>query len=154
VFDPPTAGSFDVLEFRLAAEWYAIEQAYVLEVRPLKDLTPLPCTRSFILGIVNMRGQILPVIDVKKFFEMPDVGITDLHAVIVVRAGEIDLGVLADAIGGVCPIASNRLQSSSATTTGIRSTYRKAVTDEPVLLLDVPQMLADPKVTIDEHVTV
>jgi len=59
---------FELLEFRLAQERYAVETRYVREVYPLKDLTPLPCTPPFVLGVVNVRGHILPVLDLKKFF--------------------------------------------------------------------------------------
>ena len=59
----------EVVEFLLAYETYAIETAYVREVYPLKELTVLPCTPPFVLGIINVRGQILSVIDIKKFFD-------------------------------------------------------------------------------------
>src|SRR5260221_8873299 len=86
--------SLDVVEFQLAKERYAVEQSYVREVQPLKDLTPLPCTPNFIRGVINLRGQILPVIDIKKFFDLPESGITDIHMVIVVRAADVELGIL------------------------------------------------------------
>lgn len=57
----------EVLEFRLAQERYAVETRHVREVCPLKDLTPLPCTPPFVLGVVNVRGCILPVLDLKIF---------------------------------------------------------------------------------------
>src|SRR5687768_2140813 len=69
---PLAEASLEVLEFRLAQERYALETRYVREVYPLKDLTRLPCTPPFVLGIVNVRGRITPVIDIKKFFDLPD----------------------------------------------------------------------------------
>ena len=60
----------EIVEFLLADERYAIESAYIGEVYPLKDLTPLPCAPSFVLGIINMRGKILSIIDLRIFFEM------------------------------------------------------------------------------------
>src|SRR5688572_7065199 len=86
-----------VLEFRLAQERYAIETRYVREVYPLKDLTPLPCTPPFVLGIVNVRGRILPVVDLKKFFDLPEQGLSDLHRVILLEGNGLELGLLADA---------------------------------------------------------
>ena len=76
--------SLELLEFRLAQESYALETRHVREVYPLRDLTPLPCTPPFVLGIVNVRGRITPVIDIKKFFDLPDKGLTDLHRIILV----------------------------------------------------------------------
>src|SRR5688500_5335816 len=53
---------YEVLEFLLAYERYAIETRYIREVYPLKDLTPVPCTPALVLGVINVRGQILSVI--------------------------------------------------------------------------------------------
>lgn len=84
--DEPEADTLlDVLEFRLAEERYAVEIRHVSEVHPLKELTPLPGTPAFVLGVVNVRGRILPVVDLKKFFELPDEGLTDLHRIILVE---------------------------------------------------------------------
>src|SRR5438105_2245634 len=66
-----TEASLDVLEFRLGKERYAVESRYVREIIPLKTLTPLPCTPSFVAGIVNVRGRIVAVLDLKKFFGLP-----------------------------------------------------------------------------------
>src|ERR1700726_1698325 len=85
---PAAETMLDVLEFRLAQERYAIETRYVREVHPLKDLTPLPCTPPFVLGIVNVRGRIVPVFDLKKFFDLPDQGLTDLHRIILIEGHE------------------------------------------------------------------
>ena len=60
------AQSIEVVEFLLAHERYAVESAYVREVYPLENLTPLPCTPAFVLGIVNLRGEIVSVIDLRK----------------------------------------------------------------------------------------
>lgn len=48
---------------------------YVREIYPLKEFTPIPCTPPFVLGIINVRGQILSVIDIKKFFDLPEKGL-------------------------------------------------------------------------------
>lgn len=88
----------EVVLFRLAHEIYGIETANVREVYPLKDLTPLPCVPDFVAGIVNVRGQVLSVIDLKRFFELPQQGMTDLNKVIVLADNVMEFGVLADAI--------------------------------------------------------
>jgi purine-binding chemotaxis protein CheW len=149
---PAAATLLDVLEFRLAQERYALETRYVGEVCPLKDLTPLPCTPAFVLGIVNVRGRIVPVLDVKKFFDLPEHGFTDLHRVILLEGDGMELGLLADAIAGVASIAVDTLQPSLPTLTGIRSEYLKGVTAERLVVLDVGRILADPKITVHEEV--
>src|SRR5579871_2634589 len=98
---PAAHSTLDLLEFRLASERYGLETRYVHEVHPLRELTPLPCTPEFMLGIVNVRGRILPVLDLKKFFQLPDQGLTDLHRIIHLRGNGLELGLLADVMVGV-----------------------------------------------------
>jgi purine-binding chemotaxis protein CheW len=144
--------SLEVLEFRLARECYAVETRHVREVHPLKDLTPLPCTPPFWLGIVNVRGRITPVIDIKKFFDLPDTGLTDLHRIILVRGNDLELGFLADITVGVRNIPVDSLQTSLPTLTGIRADYLKGVTAERLVVLDLDRILADPKIIVHEEV--
>jgi purine-binding chemotaxis protein CheW len=150
---PPAAGTLlELLEFRLASERYAVEARHVQEVHPLRDLTPLPGTPPFVLGIVNVRGRILPVLDLKKFFQLPEQGLTDLHRIIRVSGNDLELGLLADVIVGVRSIAVDSLQSSLPTLTGIRADYLKGVSDERLVVLDVDRILSDPKIIVHEEV--
>ncbi len=142
----------EVVEFLLAHEKYAVESVLVREVYPLKDLTFVPCTPSFVLGIVNVRGQILTVIDIKRFFELPEKGFSDLNKVIIVRAGRMELGILADTILGVRLLPLKELQSSLPTLTGIRAEYLRGVTGERTIVLDVARILADEKIIVHEEV--
>ena len=70
------ADALEVLEFALAQERYAVETRHVREVLALRQLTPLPCTPSFVLGIVNVRGHMVPVLDLKEFLGLPQGGIS------------------------------------------------------------------------------
>ena len=98
----------EVVEFVLGAEHYGIESLHIREIHPLSEFTPLPCTPAFVLGLVNVRGQILSIIDIKKLFDLPDQGLTDLNKVIIVHADHMELGILADAIVGLRSIARER----------------------------------------------
>jgi purine-binding chemotaxis protein CheW len=208
---PPQASAegamLELLEFRLASERYAVESQLVEEVHPLRDLTPLPCTPPFVLGIVNVRGRILPVLDLKKFFDLPERGLTDLHRIILVRGNDlpagdslvpaggslvpaggslapaggslapaggslagrsvagrsvagrsvagrsvIELGLLADVIVGVRSVATDSLQPSLPTLTGIRADFLMGVTDERLVVLDLGRILLDPKIIVHEEV--
>ena len=91
----------EVLEFTLAYERYAVETQYVNQVAMLEQLIPLPCTPDFVLGIVNLRGAILPVLDLKNFFELPVKGLTDLNKIIFLQSEKVLFGILADEIIGV-----------------------------------------------------
>jgi len=146
--------SLEVLEFQLAQERYALETSYVREVHPLKNLTPLPCTPPFVLGIVNVRGRILAVLDLKKFFGLPENGLTDLHRIILVGGNGLELGLLADVSVGVRSIPVDSLQASLPTLTGIGAEYLKGVTAERLVVLDMGRILADPRIIVHEEVEV
>lgn len=148
--EPAASASFmELLEFRLARDHYAIETRHVAEVLPLGELSPVPCTPAFIAGVINVRGRITAVIDMQKFFGRPTPGLTDLHHVILVRGGGLELGVLADAIVRVRPHACEELQAALPASAGVPTAYLLA---ERMLVLDLPRMLADPRMVIDEEV--
>jgi purine-binding chemotaxis protein CheW len=149
---PAPSTMLELLEFRLASERYALETRHVQNVHPLRDLTPLPCTPPFVLGIVNVRGRILPVLDLKKFFDLPERGLTDLHRIILVHGNDLELGLLADVIVGVRSVAADSLQPSLPTLTGIRADYLKGIGEQRLVVLDVERILSDPRIIVHEEV--
>ena len=136
----------------MAYERYGIESTYVSEVYPLKDLTPLPCTPAFVLGIINVRGQIISVLDLKKFFDLPEKGLTDLNKVIILRNEEMEFGILADVILGVVNVPLSYLQPTLPTLTGIREEYLKGITGERLVILDAGKLLSSRKIVVHEEV--
>lgn len=148
---PAQEDCIDVLEFRLARERYAVESRYVQEVYPLRDLTPLPGTPPFVLGLVNVRGRVLPVFDLKKLFELPEQGLTDMHRVVLIRAHDMELGLLADVAVGIRSLSRKSLQPSLPTLTGIRAQYLMGVTEEHLVVLDIGRILADPRILIHDE---
>ncbi len=141
----------EVVEFLLAYERYGIESSYIREVYPLKDLTPLPGTPSFVLGIMNVRGKILSVIDIRKFFDLPQKGLTDLNKVIIMHDEAMEFGILADAILGVRLIPVRELQPSLPTLTEVRADYLKGVTEERLVVLDGGAILSDRRIVVHEE---
>lgn len=153
--EPAKAQAADALEivvFVLAHETYGIETSFVREIHALTDLTPLPCTPAFVLGVVNLRGEIVSVIDVKKFFDLPEKGLTDLNKVVVLQSETMRFGVLADAVLGVRRIPVAEIQPSLPTLTGIREQYLKGVTSERTIVLDAERLLRDEKIVVQEQV--
>ena len=142
----------EVLEFFLAHEKYAVESRHVREVYPLENLTPLPCTPPFVLGIVNLRGEIVSVLDIKKFFDLPETGLTDLNKVIVLQSGAMLFGILADTIVGVRRIPVDKIQPSLPTLAGIREKYLRGITPDRTVLLDAGKLLADEQIILQEQV--
>ena len=143
----------EITEFRLASETYGIESSFVREVYPLKDFTPLPGVPPFVLGIVNVHGQILSVVDLKKFFNLPDKGLGELNKVIILHNGRMEFGILADAVLRTQSVPLDAIQAPPVTVTGIGAEYLKGVTGERVILLDAQKILDDKKIIVNEFVT-
>ncbi len=143
--------TLEVVEFMLADERYGLESDCVREVYPLKDYTPLPCTPPFVLGLLNVRGRIISVIDIGKFFDMPGKGISDLNKVIIIHDHTMEFGILADSIIGVRDIAVGDIQPPLPTLTGIREEYLRGVTGERTVILNARKLLADKNIIVHEE---
>jgi purine-binding chemotaxis protein CheW len=144
--------SLEILEFALASERYAVETRWVDEVQHLRALTPLPGTPPFVRGVVNLRGRILPVYDLKKFFDLPESGLTDLHRIVVVRCADLVLGLLADQVIGVRSLPRAALAPSPATLTGIGAEFLLGVSEQRLVVLDLERVLAERKLVVDDEV--
>lgn len=145
-------GSLDLLELRLSKEQYAIETRFVHEVSPLKSLTLLPSSPAFIAGIVNSRGRILPVLNLKTFLGIRDDGLSDLHRVIFVSGHGLELGLLADVSVGVRRVPAGLLQAGLPTLTGIGADYVAGVTADGLIVLNMDRILTDPRIIVNEEV--
>jgi len=143
----------EILEFVLADEHYAVETAWVREVYPLKSLTPLPCVPPFVMGIVPIRGRLVSVINLKRFFGLPEKGLTDLNKVVVLQDAAMEFAVLADRVVGVHDIFSAELQASATALSDARLEYLKGVTAERLIILDGRQLLHDARMVVNQEVT-
>jgi purine-binding chemotaxis protein CheW len=152
--EKPVGESIEVVEFLLAYEKYGIESSYVREIYPLRELTPVPCTPPFVLGIINVRGEIVSVIDMKKFFDLPERGLTDMNKVIIVHDDKMEFGILADAILGVRSILRQDIQPSLPTLTGIRAEYLQGVTKEPLVVLDTAKILSAKNLVVHDEMEI
>lgn len=144
----------EVVEFLLAHESYALERAYINEIYPLKSITPLPCTPSFVLGIINLRGEIFSIVDLKVFFKLPPKGLSDLNRVVILHSNAMEFGILADRMLGVRSIPIEEIQPALPTLTGIRAEYLRGVTKEGLVILDAARIIADKRIIVHEEVEV
>jgi len=142
----------EIIKFILATESYGIESAFVREVYPLKDLTPLPGVPPYIFGIINVRGQILPVVDLKKFLNLPEKGLGDLNKVIILSNGQMEFGILADVVEGTQTLALEEIMAAPPGITRIGGKYLKGVTKEHIVILEAENLLNDEKIIVNEAV--
>ncbi len=153
---PPTSDTvaqqrFEVLEFSLAREHYGIASQYVREVFPLNDLTPVPCTPAFVLGIANVRGEIISIVDIRKFFGLPSSGITELNKVIVLEGLGMTFGVVVDFIVEVQQLAQIDLLPAT-NISGISASHLLGVTAQRMAVIDAEKLLGDKSIIVDELV--
>ena len=150
---PDNAERIEVLAFSRGGETYGVETCHVREVCQLRDLTAVPCTPPFVAGVMNLRSQIVAIVDLRKFFELPGGGLTELNRVIVLKGGDNELGLLADSIEGVRSVPASDLQEGLPTLTGIRERFLKGITGQMLAVLDGGRLLADAGLKVNEQVT-
>lgn len=143
--EPP----FEVLAFSLGEECYGIAPHYVVEVAPLRQFTPLPGTPPFVLGIVNLRGRIVSVFDLRVLFEIPQRGLSDRNHLVLLQHGGMEFGVLADRILGMQWVSPRTLQPALANLTGVRQAYLQGVTPEQWVILDGAKLLGDEQLVVE-----
>jgi purine-binding chemotaxis protein CheW len=150
----PAEAPLQLLEFMLAKERYAVETRHVLEVYPLRNITPIPSTQAFLAGVVNVRGRIVAVVDLKKFFDLPETGLTDLHRIVIVSGPDLELGLLADVSVGVLSVSPNALQPALPAMTAIGNEFLKGVTVDRLIVLDIDRLLSDPRIIVNEEMEI
>ena len=147
-----TGERLEVVVFLLGQERYAVETSFVREVHPLREVTQLPCAPSFVLGIMNLRGEVLSVLDLRSFFDIGRREADEQSKVIVLRCATMEFGILADAVVGVRTIPVRGVQPSLAQVSGMRTDYLRGITRDHLVLLDAGKMLADRRLVVHEEV--
>ena len=103
------------VSFKLANETYALNAARVNEVLRYTEITPVPGSAHFILGIINLRGNVVTVIDARRVFGMPDVEQTQSSRIIVVEIEEFVVGILVDRVAEVIDLNKKMIEIAPAT---------------------------------------
>ncbi|MFP4381736.1 MAG: chemotaxis protein CheW [Candidatus Sumerlaeia bacterium] len=102
------------LTFRLAVEEYGIEILKVMEIIKLMDITAVPRTPHYVRGVINLRGKVIPVIDLRQKFGMETVEDTDETCIIVVNVSrdgsDVQMGILVDTVSEVLDIEGNEIE--------------------------------------------
>ena len=99
------------ISFFLNEENYCINLKFVREVTKLKhvSLTSVPCVPDFIIGIINLRGDFITIVDIKKFLNITKTDITEKTKIIVIRTENIQIGILVDDVSGIENIPNEKL---------------------------------------------
>ncbi|MBI2202800.1 MAG: chemotaxis protein CheW [Candidatus Rokubacteria bacterium] len=155
VNEAPSPGDvLEILVFSLAGERYGIRAASVLEVIPLRELVAVPGTPRAVLGIMNHRGRILPVLDLRRVFELTGEGIGDNGRVVAAQSGGSTFGLFAETIVGVVTVGAQELSARPSGSTGGRDSFVLAVTSDMVAVLDIEVLAGDRRVTVNAEIGV
>jgi purine-binding chemotaxis protein CheW len=133
------------LTFYLAGEEYGLEILKVQEIIGMMDVTPVPGTPAFISGVTNLRGKVIPIIDLRTKFEMPAAQRTAETCVIVVNANRVQTGIVVDQVSEVLDIPGDQIQDPPAFGAETRTEYLLGIGKSEgrvKLLLDIDRVLA------------
>jgi purine-binding chemotaxis protein CheW len=140
--------AFSALVIRVAGESYALPMDALTAVYEGYTIVPLPCVPPFVAGMVNVRGQILPVIDLAVLLGVPSE--TAKRALLIVSNAEFSLGLCIETVGDVVTVLVSTLQSVP---TALNQVYLRAVLPDGTALLDLDAILNDPALIVDETVS-
>lgn len=103
-----------VVAFKLRDEEYGVSILNVQEIRNLTDITRVPFASDFIKGVINLRGSVLPVIDLKKRLGLAETPYTDDTRIVTVNIDDLHVGMLVDAVTEVLTIDSKPIDTKKA----------------------------------------
>ncbi|MEZ4525990.1 MAG: chemotaxis protein CheW [Desulfobacterales bacterium] len=134
------------LTFRLGKEVYGIEICHVIEIVGIQKITEVPDMPDYVRGVINLRGQVIPVMDVRTRFRMAQEEYNERTCVIVARIGDTDIGLVVDRVEEVADIPGENLSPAPKVGKGTKNRYIKGlgkIGEEVKIILDVSRLLFD-----------
>lgn len=147
--DVTVASDDEVLQwvtYRLGDETYGINVMQVQEVLRHTEIAPVPGAPDYVLGIINLRGNVVTVIDTRARFGLPEVEITDNTRIVIIEADEQVLGIMVDSVAEVVYLKSSEIDSAPNVGTEESTKFIQGVSnrdDELLILVDLNRMLND-----------
>jgi purine-binding chemotaxis protein CheW len=139
-----------VVSFRLAGESYALETRYLREVQRLTDYTPLPGAPAFVVGVLNLRGEILAVFDPRPLLGLAADAPGEQTRVLVLGVDRPEYGLLVDAAEEIRNLPERDLYQPPDSITGAGREYLRGITQEALIVLDGAVLLRDGRLFIDQ----
>lgn len=154
---PETGKTVDVLVFLLGNERYGINVSNVREIHKLRQLTPVPRTPNFVAGVFSARGRILSAIDLRAFFGLSPISVSDETKIIVVTntntladTDKIEVGILANEVQDVITIFEDNIAPPLSTHTGAKAEHLLGIADNLLAILNLNTLLADNRLLVNE----
>ncbi|HEY4369341.1 MAG TPA: chemotaxis protein CheW [Steroidobacteraceae bacterium] len=142
------AGSHQVLTFTLGAETYGVDILRVQEIRGFSPVTRIPQAPSHVLGVLNLRGSIVPIVDLRMRFTLERAEYTPLTVIIVLSVesvtGRRDFGVVVDGVSDVIDVPVSDIKPAPELGSHVGTEFIEglaAVAGNMVMLLDIDQLI-------------
>ncbi|MDO7905811.1 chemotaxis protein CheW [Paenibacillus sp. JX-17] len=134
-----------VIVFKLGNEEYGVEVDKVQSIERMVPITRVPKTYSFIKGVFNMRGIVIPVIDLRGRFGLPEAEYTDQTRIIIVAVHDMQVGFIVDAANDVIDLNSSSIDTPPEVVGGVRAKYLRGVAkisdDRLLIMLNLSEVL-------------
>ena len=138
------AGKQQFLSFQLGAEEYGIDILRVQEIRAYEKATRIPNTPEFIKGVINLRGVIVPVIDLRMKFGLAVVEYNEMTVVVVLNVADRTIGVVVDKVSDVLALAPGDIRPAPEFTARVENAFVRglATVDERMLIIaDIERLM-------------
>ena len=149
----PSTEMIELLVVSLGGERFGIETVYAIEAISLRELIPVPCTPAFVLGVVNYRGRILAVLDLRRILGLSGEGVTEGSKVVSVEAGGMTFGIIVDTIAGTMSVPAHKVAPPPEALTGLRLVLTRGMTEELITILDLDALARAPAILVNEQVS-
>ncbi|WP_248926352.1 chemotaxis protein CheW [Paenibacillus hamazuiensis] len=144
-----------VIVFALAHEEYGIEVEKVRTIERMMPMTRVPKTPEFIKGVINLRGVVVPVIDLRGRFGFAEAEYTDNTRIIIVAVGDIEVGMIVDSANDVIDVDSDAIENPPEIVGGIKAKYLRGIAkiadDRLLILLNLSEVLNKSEIIQLEH---
>ena len=135
----------EVLVFILGAEEYGVDILKVQEIRGYEKVTPIPSAPAYLKGIVNLRGVIVPLVDMRVRFGLAEPRYDSTTVVVILRVSGRIIGLVVDAVSDVVHLAPNDVKEAPALGSVVDSSFLAGLAtrdDHMIMLLDIEKLLS------------
>ncbi len=123
-----TSDDLELLSFRVGEQEYSVDIMLVREIRGWTRATPLPHSENYVCGVINLRGAVLPIIDLANRLGIGRTETTERNVIIVVQISTQTIGLLVDAVSDIISIPSSELQAPPDIVVDPSNTFVRALT--------------------------
>lgn len=138
------------LSFRIGNEVYGIEIRHVTEIVGIQKITEVPDMPNYVKGVINLRGSVIPVVDVRLRFHMQPRDYDDRTCVIVVSVNESPIGLVVDAVREVISILPDQISPPPSVSKGEVTRYIQGIgrfDEDVIILLAMDELLYDKRLS-------